>query len=201
MDSKEEKFKNIFCVVSVTVSILLSVILLFGNDPGTRALSALGSENRLLFFLWGIFTGAATYFNLSLLASRLKYKNRLFEIILAVGCSLILLTVTVLGMEPLYRAIHVGSAMSFGVTTVLCLVWLLTVKLVRQDKRTTVPYLAALVIVAIIFIATSIQVGWFTALTQVLLADVCLAVMFCSNFLENWSLQKSGNAIELEAEV
>jgi hypothetical protein len=198
METKDS-IRKIFCGVSVIVSVLLSVALLSGGKIDTKPFSALGLENQVLFFFWGIFTGAATFFNLTWLASRLGYQNRLFKVLLTVGCLIVLVTVTVMGYEPVNRIIHVGSAMVFGVTTVSCVLWILIVKLIRQDKKTTVPYLCALVLAGIVFIVTFIQTGWFTAFTQVLLADVCLAIMFCSNFLEKWSFNKAKATVELES--
>jgi len=179
--------KKIMCGGFVIGAITISIIMLaVGYSPRTRALSAIGEDYRWLFFAWGVCTASATYLNLKLLATRLQVKNRIFDIFLLVGCSMGIVTVLILGMDPIIRAIHVSSAMLFGVITALCLVFLLFIKVRRKNKRTSLPYITAIALAAVIFAFTSIQVGWFTALTQVLLANICLIIMFISNFLERW---------------
>ncbi|MCL2755484.1 MAG: hypothetical protein FWE45_00310 [Firmicutes bacterium] len=189
-DKVSRKFltKSTLCGAAIVTSIVLSFIMLSrGENPTTDPFSAIGEQNRVLFLLWGIFTALAVYFNLRLLASRCNFKNKLFEIPLTIGCLMGILTTIIVGMETWQRIIHVGSAMLFGVLCVICVVWILIVKFMRKKKkRVFVPYVTALFIVAVIFIFASAQMGWFTALTQILLANVCLIIMFCSNFFEKW---------------
>ena len=207
MTIAKEKTYNRLCAAGIVGSVLLSVILIsLGDSPRKDALSVIGSANRELFFMWGTITGAATYFNLHRLAAKLEFKSKAFEWILAVGCSMILLTISILGYQTLNRIIHVGSALAFGLSTVGCLLWLIIVKCVkRKDIKVTATYICAMVFAAIIFIVTSIQVGWFTAVSQVLLANVCLAVIFSATHLENFSPDEAQataeNISELEAEL
>ena len=178
---------NFLCGACIIGSIVLSMIMVqLGENPTTDPFSAIGKQNRLLFIFWGATTAAAVYFNLCLLATRLNVRSNAFEIILAVGCSMGILTTLVIGLEPLRRVIHVGSAMIFGVTCVLCLLYLMIVKLRQKRKRTTVPYLTAMLIAGMLFILTTIYYGWFTAFTQILLSNVCLVAMFGSNIFEKW---------------
>ncbi|MCL2570093.1 MAG: hypothetical protein FWE16_02700 [Firmicutes bacterium] len=196
--SKRVVFKSILCGASVIVSIIMSFILISRGDYPTRdPLSAIGEQNHALFILWGIFTGLAVYFNLKLLASRLNFKSRLFEIALIIGCSMSIVTVTIVGLETWRRIIHISSAMSFGVICVLCVITLVIVKLrCKKNRKTSITYLTAIALSAVIFIFTSINIGWFTAMTQVLVATVCLIIMFCSNFIEKWPKGYSQPSIE-----
>ena len=154
-----------------------------GDNPATATFSSIGDQNRALFFVWGITTGLATLLNIRLLASRLNFKNRIFDWVSSTGCAMALVTVTVLGYDPVNRTIHIISAAIFGITCVACLLLLMIIKLIKRSK-TAVPYITAMALAGVIFIFTSIYIGWFTALTQILLANVCLVVMFSSNFIE-----------------
>jgi len=149
-------------------------------------LSKIGYADRILFALWGVATGFAVYLSLKMLASRLRFKNRIFEVLLAVGCIMTIVTVSVMGYGRIERPIHVASAMGFGIFNIICVMWLLILKMIRKNKRTTAIYITLIMICAVIFIFTSAQMGWFTAFTQVLVINVCLAITFTSNFIERW---------------
>ena len=179
--------KNFLSGAVIIASIVISMIMVRrGENPQTDPFSAIGAENRILFIFWGSTTGAAVYLNLRLLATRLNVQSKIFQIVLAVGCSMAIVTSIVLGMDTLRRVIHVGSAMIFGIVCVLCLLFLMIVKLKRKNKRLSATYITAMAIAGLIFILTSIYVGWFTAFTQIILSNVCLVAMFCSNFIEKW---------------
>jgi len=186
--SKRVLVKSILCGVFIVTSIVMSIVMISrGDNPTTDPFSAIGEQNRVLFLLWGVFTALAVYLNLRLLATRLNFKNKWFEIPLAIGCSSGIVTTVIVGAATWQRVIHVSSAMVFGVLCVACVVWMLIVKFMRKKKkRVFVPYVTAIFIVAVIFIFASAQTGWFTASTQMLLANVCLIIMFCSNFFEKW---------------
>ena len=180
------------CGACIVASIVLSMILLSighrqGFDVVNGTFSSIGTANHLLFIFWGIATGLAVYLNLSLLALRLGIINTWFYVALVIGCIGSLITVSFVGWDPTIRAIHIVSAAVFGLFSTLCLLYILIVKMKQKGKRTSLPYLTAIIIVGVIFIFTSVQVGWFTALTQVLLSNICLVAMFCSNFFESWS--------------
>jgi hypothetical protein len=183
--------KNALTAVCIIISIVFSMLMLTrGEDPHLNTFSSIGEANRVLFAFWGVATAAAVYLNLQLLATRLKIKHRLFQILLAIGCSMAVVTVAVVGDDTTRRVIHVGSALIFGVTCVLALLFLMIIKAKQKSKRSSVPYITAMAIVGVIFIWTSIYVGWFTAHTQVLLTNMCLIVMFCSNFFEKWQIDQ-----------
>ncbi|MCL2587261.1 MAG: hypothetical protein FWE31_03405 [Firmicutes bacterium] len=180
-------YKRIMCGVAVLASITISFVMVFISDtPTTIPLSAIGYQNRLLFFFWGVTTSSAVYFNLKLMARNLKFKSIIFDWVLIIGCSMAIVTVIVMGYHPVRRIIHVGSAGLFGVLTVMCVLALLIVKLRKKSKLSSIPYLTAVAVAGVIFIFASAQVGWFTALTQVILATACLVTMFATNFLEKW---------------
>ena len=175
---------------AVVVSVALSIIMISLSDsPGTDPFSAVGENNRILFFAWGFSTGLAVYMNLRLLARRLQVKSKFFEIALAIGCSMALVTTSIVGMQTLMRIIHVSSAAIFGLVCTMCVLAILIIKLKKKGKQTSVPYITALAIAGIVFIIATIYAGWFTAYTQILLANVCLVTMFCSNYIEKWTVE------------
>jgi len=176
------------CGILIAASITLSMILMLTGDYAVERypLSKIGYANRGIFALWGIATGMAVYLNMKLLASRLQFKNRIFESLLVVGCLMTLVTVTIMGYGRIERPIHVASAMGFGIFNIVCVMWLMILKARRKNKSLTAVYITLIMICAVIFIFTSAQMGWFTALTQVLVINVCLVIMFISNFIERW---------------
>jgi len=185
--------KTLLCGASVITSIVISVIMIsLGENPQTDALSRIGYVNRGLFFVWGVTTGLAVYLNLKILSKRLQFKSKIFDIALILGCSMSIVAVTVMGYSPANRAIHIISSGIFGVVCVACVLTLMIVKAIKKNKRTSVPYITAMALAGVIFIFTSAQVGWFTASTQVLLANVCLTAMFCSNFIERLGSYPAG---------
>jgi len=175
--------KQIACGILIATSIALSFILMATGDydVGRYPLSKIGYANRIVFALWGGATATAVYLNLKLLASRLELKNRFFEAMLAVGCLMTIITVLVMGYGRIERPIHVASAMGFGIFNIICVMWLMILKLMRKNRKTTAVYIALITICAVIFIFTSAQMGWFTAFTQVLVINVCLGITFTSN--------------------
>ena len=193
------------CGACIVASIVLSMVLLSvghrqGFDVIAGTFSSIGTANHLLFIFWGIVTGLAVYLNLSLLALRLGIKNIWFYVLLVIGCAGSIVTVSFVGWDPTIRAIHIVSAAVFGFFSTLCLLYILVIKMMQKGKRTTLPYLTAIIIIGVIFIYTSVQIGWFTALTQVLLSNVCLVAMFCSNFFEKWDCDPC-NSIETASAV
>jgi len=181
---------TIACSLSIVLSIVFSSIMIGrGQSPRTLAFSQIGNENQALFILWGITTSLAVYLNLKLLRRRLKYNNKAFEILLAIGCSMAIVTTCVVGSETVRRVIHIGSAMAFGLLCVACVVWLMVIKYWRKNKKATTIYLTAIALSALILIFSTISVGWFTAYTQILITNVSLIIMFFSNFVEKWTVE------------
>jgi len=180
-----QTYEKLFCGTLIIASVALSIILLVETcTPQIKTFSYIGEQNRVLFFIWGISTGAATFFNLRLLAKRLQFKNRIFDWILGFGCSTALVMVTVTGFEPLNYAVHMASAKIFGIIGGVCLLILMLVKFVKKNKIISMLYIVAMVSTFVVLVVATARAGHYTAPSQLLLTNVFLAVMFCSNFLE-----------------
>jgi len=180
-----QPFEKIFCAILIIVSVVLSTILLVETcTPQMKTFSYIGEQNRTLFFIWGVSTGAATFFNIRLLAKRLQFRNRIFDWILGFGCSMALVMVTVTGFEPLNYAVHMASAKFFGLIGGVCLLILMLIKFAKKNRIISMLYIIAMVSTFVVLVVVTLQTGHYTAPTQLLLTNVFLAVMFCSNFLE-----------------
>ncbi|MCL2846498.1 MAG: hypothetical protein FWE38_02290 [Firmicutes bacterium] len=200
MQKKRVIVHKIACGVTIAVSIILSITMLVTADTNlttgepinirTDAFSVIGFANREMFFIWGVATGLAVFLNLRLLAVRLGLVHRWFTALLAFGCSMTLVTVSVMGYDSIARPIHVGSAALFGFCTAISLIIILVKKL-KKNKRITSMYLTIFAMTAVIFVFTTIYVGWLTALTQILLTNISLVIMFASNFMEKWPAEIS----------
>jgi len=195
MHPKNRKIKSkIFlftCLASSIVSIALSgVMVSLGENPNIDALSRIGEENHALFILWGVFTAVAIYMNYLLLAHRLDITNKFFYAVLTIGCSMVIVSSSVIGEHIALRVIHVTASGLFGLLCAVCLVILLIVKIrCNYNKKRTAMYLTLMAVAGLLLVVTTIYVGWFTAYTQVLIINLCLVTMFLSNFVEKWSLE------------
>ena len=180
--------KKLFCVVFLVISILLSTTMLAMAEGNLLeiAFSVIGDANQAMFIMWGVATAGAVYLNMKLLASRLQVKSKIFEVVLAVACLAAIPLVCITGYETWRRIVHVTSAMLFGILGIICVVFLFIMKLRRKSKKSAVPWLMAIFIVAVMFIYSTVQVGWFTAFTQILVINLCLIATFTSNFFEKW---------------
>jgi len=74
----------------------------------------------------------------------------------------------------------------FGLGGFFIFLYLLVLKAIKRDVLMSSIYIVALVSVGIYFLVVSVQMGWFTALTQIMLAGVSLVLMVVSNFAEKW---------------
>ena len=198
-----QTYEKLFCGTLIIASVTLSIILLVETcTPQMKTFSYIGEQNRALFFIWGISTGAATFFNLKLLAKRLQFKNRTFDWILGFGCSTALVMVTVTGFEPLNYAVHMASAKIFGIIGGVCLLILMLirwrgrppvptttmartdVRASRKNKIISMLYIIVMIATFVVLVVATARAGHYTAPSQLLLTNVFLVVMFCSNFLE-----------------
>lgn len=165
------------------------------HDPGTQAFSSIGLANRALFIIWGFFTGLAIYLNMRLLARRLNFKSKWFEVLLIIGCLMIMVTTSIVGSSgeiwDWERIVHLLSALIFGAICISLVITLMIVKIRRKNKKSSVTYLTAILLAFAIFAMSTLYIGWFTANAQILLINVCLVTMFCSNFIERWALPTS----------
>jgi len=183
---------SVVCLIATITSVVLAIAMMqFSDvDTGTAPFSAIGEANRALFILWGVATAIALYTSMMILARRLKFKSRIFEIALAIGCSMVIVTSAVVGGAPAVQVIHRTSAGLFGLICAVCILVLFIVKMrKRQYRRRTATYITVLSFAGIIFLLTTIYVGWFTASTQILVINVALVTMFLSNFVEKWTIE------------
>jgi len=192
--SAQEKRKMIIinnglCVFFVILSIAFSMALYgMAEDPIRDPMSKTGDENRILFALWGFSTSLAVFFNLHTLARRLNIRSHWFNYPLIAACIAGTLTTLVVGLDPLQRAIHIGSAAVFGIAGVLCLLFLLIEKAARKNFITTSLYILILLVVGLYFIISTLGQGWFTAQSQALLVGMGLFIMLAANFFEKWQV-------------
>lgn len=188
------------CALSIILSVIMSGVMLSrGDNLVTAPFSEIGEQNRALFVIWGATTAAALFYNLRLLASRLSFHGRAFNVIAFVGCGMVIVTSSVVGLEPVRRIIHITSAALFGGITALCILFLLIVKFkLKKNRKRTATYIFLLAIAAVIFIFATISAGWFTASTQMLIINVALVTMFFSNFVEKWTIAPHAESPEVE---
>jgi hypothetical protein len=186
----------------LVLSVIISIAFLFDGsaDAATEPFSTIGGHNRVWFFIWGAATGAAVYINFTIFAKRLDIKSRIFHVALVIAAVAAVVTTAVVGVETWERVVHVSSAMVFGILSVVCILFLLIVKIIRKNKRTSIPYIAILALVGIVFIFVSAEVGWFTAITQVVFINVSLLILFISNFIERWQPLENQAVVQLETE-
>jgi len=179
-------------LISLISSIVLSMIMLRTSERPTltATFSSMGARNRPLFFFWGVSTSIAVYMNIKLLAKRLQFKNKFFEIVLIVGCANALITASVIGQDTARSVIHNVSAMVFGFFCLFCLLVLMVYKFrCKINRKRTATYITAISLCAVAVAFMFQWVGNFTAFTQTTIINVGLITMFLSNFVEKWSLQ------------
>ena len=187
----KDKIKVIICATAVIASIALSVVMVNRSyDPRRQPFTGIGLRHPELFIIWGVATALAIFLNMRLLAKRLHVRNKAFDMTLALGCAMLIVTSCIVGPAPIWewrRITHMVSAVIFGLTCVTLIVVLMVVKLRRKGKKSSVTYLTAILLTLMFFVIATINVGQFPAYAQTMLINVCLVAVFCSNYIERWS--------------
>jgi len=196
----KEVVQKVLCAISFILAITLSVWMVVLTDyPRTDTLSSTGEQNHALFIIWGVVSALAVYFNMRQFAINLKCHTKYFEISVVTSSIATIVCVSVIGWETWQRWVHIGAAMISGVLIVLNILYLLLIRFIRKDKTLTIMYFLAIATVGVAFLYRTISLGWFTALTQLLLINVILLAAVCSNLFERWSTydyQRKSDSIE-----
>jgi len=179
------------CLSSFFVALALSVtFFIMGDNPRHDTFSSTGIDNRLLFATWGGFTGVAVFFNFKELARKLNILSKWFYIVIWVSSVSVMLTSVVIGRHQAVHILHVATSMIFGISGILCVIYLLVMKYKRHSRYTTIAYAIAMFAAAVYFIIICVQMGWFTMFIQMLVINLALVIMVCSNFIEKWSKEQ-----------
>lgn len=190
--------KRCFIGALTIMSVVLSLIHFYEHNPAERTMSSIGRENSLWFLVWGMFTGSAIYLNLKLLAKRLDFRYRWFGFLVVFAVINVLLTTIVNGTSRWEANFHWATAMMFGVTSAVCVFILLGVK--RTRKRCRMPYLTIVTLAAVVTVIPIPIIG-LSAMSQLVMLNACLAVLFYTNFIERWPFEASTNQVDDDAEL
>jgi len=191
-------FKMLLFVFALASFLVGLIMLQKGKDPFHDTFSIIGKRNPILFALYGIFTVIALFFNMNAFVKKLQFgkiRKIIFEILVVVCCVALLITCFVSGVEPpawdFRRRLHVGMSMVFGILGFCLAVWLLITKFYRDKKMTNLFYLFLLGLSVVFFLVRTIQVGWFTAITQFLIIETVIFCLMFANLFDKGFYKKS----------
>ena len=188
--------REVLCAALLLASMFLSLVSFVSTNPAERTLSNIGGEDPLWFAAWGIVTALAVFFNVKLLANKLNFKNKVFDIITAVGSFEIVVTVIIWGEAWWQVAIHWTTGITFGILSFLCVFVLLCV---RSRARGRVSWWIPIVAVAAAADVFTIIALGLTALCEIVILVVVEVALFSINFVqnENLVLQDDESVIDL----
>ena len=193
------------------VSLALSAAMLaYANQPFVDTISIIGKNNRLLFAFFSLSTSIAiignvyitTHHTTTLTHHKLQKVHKLVAQSLCIICVLALLSLTFIdGQDPqVYdpkRLIHISSSMIFGISDFFLTLYLLITHYIKhKNYGYSLAYLASIVASCTFFLVRTLQLGWFAALTQVILVQVSIFTLLCTHTIQpklNQSLTPNQN--------
>lgn len=185
-------------ISSTILSLLIGATTLArGQRPFLDTFSIIGKRNKVLFALYGITTSIALGCNMVVATNNTPYTNDKIQKIhkyivytaMSVSIITLLITTFVHGIDPpdwdIKRQVHVAASMIFGISGLILSVYLLILNFIKNKSwQFSLIYLIALVASAAYFLTKTIQLGWFTAITQFIIIEVNIFALLCKNYLE-----------------
>jgi len=172
------------------VSMIISLIFCMNSSIIEITLSDVAYEYRVWFFVWGVFTSLGIYINSRIMAEKLEFINKWFDILLFISSVSLLIVVSILG-EPIWmKVIHKTFSIVFGVLGFTCVMWLFIIhhqKLLKTNSFTKIPYLTILTGAAIIDIVSIFQYG-LTIFCELFIIIVCEIMILTLLYVEKIKL-------------
>ena len=169
------------CAALMIASVYLSLVSFVGTSPAEQTLSSIGREDPTWFAAWGIFTAAAVYLNVRLLADNLNFQNKLFNFMAALGSFSVIVTVVIWGDAWYEVAVHWTSGMVFGILSFFSVFVLLCVMSFRRGRMS--PWIPIVAVAAAADVFTIIMLG-LTALCEIVILVAVEVALFAVNFLQ-----------------
>ena len=188
------KNKKFYIAVITLVSVFLSLYAFVDTSPAQRTLSNIGLYYPRFFITWGLFAGISVFLNLHLLAEKLKFKSKIFNI-MTCGSFAVFLTVFINGPAQWQVIIHWSSGMTFGILSFLCTMALFWIKFCKC--RSYFPYMTLCLLAAVFTVATIYFLG-LTALCQIVILIVCQLCLLTANVIErkSYNVANAGGNVE-----
>jgi len=197
------KKREFICAALMIVSIYLSLVSFADTNPTERTLSNIGAENPVWFLAWGVFTALAVYLNVRLLADKLGFENKWFDLMSKIGSFAIIGTVIIWGEAWWQVAFHWATGMTFGILCFASVFVLLCVTSYKQKRMSW--WIPIVAVAAAIDVFTIIALG-LTALCEIVILTVVQVALFAVNFVRKAKpaqlqseimLQTDENVVEL----